>query len=107
MEHEPQYNHAAVTRIQVGEVVTVTEEVPAGTYVVRTGQSLGRLVSHMLEVETEDNVVYWNTMDGFVPRPGTQQGGGFGNNQESGPPLSPIFKLMTPTALTSILVEGN
>ncbi|NIT87217.1 MAG: hypothetical protein GWN82_10185, partial [Gemmatimonadetes bacterium] len=28
--HEPQYNHAAVTMIQVGDVVTQTREFPAG-----------------------------------------------------------------------------
>jgi hypothetical protein len=103
--HEAQYNHAAVTRIQVGDVVTRTMEFPAGTYVVPTAQSLGRLAAHMLEVETEDNVVYWNTMDAWVPRPGTQQGGGDG--QQAGPPLAPIFKLMAPTALRAVVVGGG
>jgi hypothetical protein len=103
--HEAQYNHAAVTRIQVGDVVTRTMEFPAGTYVVPTAQNLGRLAAHMLEVETEDNVVYWNTMDAWVPRPGTQQGGGGG--QQAGPPLAPIFKLMAPTALRAVVVDGG
>jgi xanthine/CO dehydrogenase XdhC/CoxF family maturation factor len=95
--YERQYNHAAVTRIHVGEVLTQSQDFPVGTYIVPTAQYLGRLAAHMLEVETEDNVVYWNTMDAWVPRPGSEP--------TAGPPLSPIVKLMTPTALTSQVVD--
>jgi hypothetical protein len=119
--YERQYNHAAVTRIHVGEVVTQTRDFPVGTYVVPTAQYLGRLVTHMLEVETEDNVVYWNTMDAWVPRPGSEpsggrrggfagrggrggRGGGRGG-QQAGPPVAPIFKLMRPTALSSRVID--
>ncbi len=94
--HERQYNHAAVTRIVVGDVVERTIDFPAGTYIVPTAQNLGRLVGHMLEVETEDNVVYWNTMDAWVPRP----------TEENPAPLSPIYKLMTPRALNAELVRS-
>ena len=65
---------------------SVTMEFPVGTYVVPTAQTLGRLVAHMLEVETEDNVVYWNTMDAWVPRPGSGNArprGGPGGSQEA------------------------
>ena len=48
----------------------------------------------MLEVETEDNVVYWNRMDAWVPRPGT----------DGETAIAPIYKIMTPTKLTSSLV---
>ena len=96
--YERQYNHQAVTRIQVGEVVTQTRDFPVGTYVVPTAQYLGRLVSHILEVETEDNVVYWNRMDAWVPRPGSAV-----NAAER--PLAPIYKVMSPVRLTSSLVE--
>jgi len=110
--HERQYNHAAVTRIQVGEVIEQTHEFPVGTYVVPTAQNLGRLVGHMLEVETEDNVVYWNTMDAWVPRPGDAsaqagrggRGGGRGG-QAAAPPVAPIFKLMAPVALSAEVVD--
>lgn len=105
VSYERQYNHSAVTRIEVGDVVNVTRDFPVGTYVVPTAQSLGRVVAHMLEVETEDNVVYWNTMDAWVPRPGTPMQGPRGQNM--GPPMSPIYKIMTPTSLTSQLVEGR
>ena len=121
--YERQYNHAAVTRIHVGEVVTQTRDFPVGTYVVPTAQYLGRLVTHMLEVETEDNVVYWNTMDAWVPRPGSEPGGGrrggFAGRggrggrgggrggQQAGPPVAPIFKLMRPTALSSRVIDHD
>jgi dipeptidyl-peptidase 4 len=69
--HERQYNHAAVTLVEVGEVINRQMDFPVGSYIVPMAQNLGRLVGHMLEVETEDNVVYWNTMDAWLPRPGT------------------------------------
>ena len=97
VQHEEQYNHVAVTRIQVGEVVDRTMDFPVGTYLVPTAQYLGRLAAHMLEVETQDNVVYWNRMDAWVPRP---------TAGDSEAPLAPIYKLMTPTTLSSRLVGG-
>jgi dipeptidyl-peptidase 4 len=105
--HERAYNHAAATKVEVGEVVTLTETFPAGTYVVPTAQYLGRLVTHMLEVETEDNVVYWNTMDGWIPRDVTPAGRGRGGAQgrPARPPYVPIYKLMTPTALGTRVIR--
>ncbi len=100
VRHERQYNHAAATIVEVGEVLTLTETFPEGTYVVPTGQALGRLVAHMLEVETEDNVVYWNTMDAWIPRDSDAVRG-------DGPPLVPIYKLMTPRALPAELLDGD
>lgn len=99
--YERQYNHEAVTRIQVGEVVSQDRDFPVGTYVVPTGQFLGRLVTHMLEVETEDNVVYWNRMDAWVPRPGQTANA----RPNEAAPLAPIFKIMSPTLMKSELVE--
>jgi len=104
--HERQYNHAAATLVEVGEVLTQDMEFPAGTYVIRTGQNLGRLVAHMLEVETEDNVIYWNTMDAWLPRPGTNWSAGPAN-QDPGPPLVPIYKILRPTPLTAELIDGS
>ena len=115
VSHERAYNHAAATRVEVGEVLTLRRHFPVGSYVVPTAQFLGRLVTHMLEPETDDNVVYWNTMDAWIPRPvdpATAQedppAGARGREREpQGPPLVPIFKLMTPTALTTRLLEGG
>jgi len=122
VSHERAYNHAAATRVEVGEVLTLEQSFPKGTFVIPTAQFLGRLVTHMLEPETDDNVVYWNTMDAWIPRPaevtegegaapdqGGPPGGGFGGQARAqrGPPVVPIYKLMTPVALpTRLLNEG-
>ena len=90
MTYEKAFNHAAATVVEVGEVVTQQRLFPTGTYVVPTAQSLGRLVAHMLEVETRDNVVYWNTLDPWIPRS----------------PVVPIFKLMTPMPLSTLELGG-
>jgi hypothetical protein len=87
--YEQAYNHAAAVRVAVADVVSMEQDFPVGTYVVPTAQYLGRLVAHMLEPETDDNVVYWNTMDAWIPRDGGHV---------------PIYKLMTPVALTSTVV---
>jgi hypothetical protein len=112
--------------VEVGEVMTLEQSFPKGTYVIPTAQFLGRLVTHMLEPETDDNVVYWNTMDAWIPRPGEAGQGegddedmapprgtppagfppGFGGQrQEQGPPILPIYKLMKPAALTTLLLN--
>lgn len=64
------YNHAAAASVQVGEVVNFTRTFPAGSYVVRTAQMQGRIAVHLLEPESTDNVIYWNRMDAWLPRPG-------------------------------------
>ena len=102
--HERAYNHAAATRVQVAGVLTLDERFPEGTYVVPTAQSLGRLVAHMLEPETDDNVVYWNTMDAWIPREPEEVRGPDGVVTER-PPVVPIYKLMTPTPLPALLVD--
>lgn len=112
---EEAYNHAAATRLQLADQpLTVTREFPAGSYVVRTGQMLGRVVAHMLEPETNDNVVYWNTMDAWLPlgqvlpapaRAPDAEEGFPGFSRPSGPALVPIFKVMRPTAFPARIVE--
>jgi dipeptidyl-peptidase 4 len=119
--HAPQYNHAATTSIEVGEVVNIQRTFPAGSYVVRTAQMQGRVAVHLLEAETTDNVIYWNRMDAWVPRPGATAtpstdpdddppaaagrgggrggGAGAGGRGQQGPPLVPIFKVMDPTPM--------
>lgn len=115
--HEEAYNHAAATRVHVGEVVTRTEEFPKGTFVVPTAQFLGRLVAHMLEPETDDNVVYWNTMDAWIPRPvdesqvqekeEEEMPARFRQREPEGPPILPIYKLMTPTPMATVLLHED
>jgi dipeptidyl aminopeptidase/acylaminoacyl peptidase len=40
--------------------------IPAGTIVVRTGQPLARLITYMLEPESNDGLVTWNFLDAFL-----------------------------------------
>lgn len=105
VSHERAYNHAAATKVEVGEVLVIDREFPAGTYVVPTAQALGRLAAHMLEVETEDNVVYWNTMDAWLARSADDMPRGMVGDAIDGPPLLPIYKLMTPMTLPTLLVR--
>lgn len=120
VSHERAYNHAAATRIEVGEVMTLEQTFPVGTYVVPTAQFLGRLVAHMLEPETDDNVVYWNTMDAWIPRPAEvtdepalpagvdpqdpRVAAMMRQRRQRGPAVVPIYKLMTPKALPTRLL---
>ncbi len=115
---EQAYNHSAAVRLRLADQpITQTRTFPAGSHVVRTGQMLGRVAAHMLEPETNDNVIYWNTMDAWLPlsrllpverregdpeeaTPGPPAGGG----QAQGPPLAPIFKVMRPMAIPARII---
>jgi hypothetical protein len=108
VRYEQAYNHDASVRLVLAdEPVTEARTYPAGTYVVRTGQMQGRLAAHMLEPETNDNVIYWNTMDAWLPLArlqAVQAGEGDAPQQgfqqrQAGPPLVPITKLMAPRGL--------
>jgi len=73
-------------RIDVGDVRQVTRTLPSGSWVVRTGQTLGRVVAHLLEPETGDSVYHWGRLTHLLPL--SEEGGEL-----------PVFKLMTPLAL--------
>ena len=124
VSHERAYNHAAATSVELGETVTLEQNFPTGTYVVPMAQFLGRLAAHMLEPETDDNVVYWNTMDAWIPRPAEAEeeqalpagvdpqdprvAAFMRRRGQRGPAVVPIYKLMSPTALpTRLLDEGR
>ncbi len=116
VSYSRQYNHAGATIVELADdPETVTMTFPKGSYIVPTGQVFGRLVAHMLEPETDDNVIYWNTMDAWLPtsrlgQPEGQQGGGFGagfGGGPQGPPLVPIYKLMSARPLQSEIMPNN
>ncbi len=65
--YRTEYDHQGATTVTVKAVHTVERTFPAGTYVVSTAQMLGRLVAHLLEPESDDNVVLWNRMDAWLP----------------------------------------
>jgi hypothetical protein len=67
VRYRSEYNHQAATVVDVAEVQTIERTFPAGTFVVSTAQVLGRLVAHLLEPESDDNVVLWNRMDAWLP----------------------------------------
>jgi hypothetical protein len=101
------YDHAAATRVTVGDVVTVEQTFPAGSFVVPTDQMLGRLVMHLLEPETNDNVIYWNTMDAWLPKAQLQQWQAARANGQAAAdaPLVPIYKLMDRVPLPSRIID--
>jgi len=75
VSYSQQYNHAAAATVQVGEVLNLTRNFPAGSYIVRTAQMQGRVAVHLLEPESTDSVIYWNRMDAWLPRPGARAAG--------------------------------
>jgi len=81
------YNHAAAASVEVGEVLELTRNFPAGSYVVRTAQMQGRVAVHLLEPESTDNVIYWNRMDAWIPRPGGR-GAAAGADDDDAPPAA-------------------
>ena len=83
LERRPQYDHpASVTVTCADETVKQTRTFPKGSFVIRTGQAQGRLVTQLLEPETDDNVLTWNTMDALL----TAGGRGGEAGAESGAP---------------------
>jgi hypothetical protein len=97
IEHNTEYDHpAAVTVLLADETITWTQTFPKGTFIIRTGQIMGRVAAHLLEPETNDSVVRWNAMDALLPRP---------PREGSGPSIMPIFKLMQPRALPTKVLQ--
>lgn len=72
----------------------VVQTLPAGSFVIRTGQPLGMLAAYLLEPESDDGLVYWNFFDRYLTR---QWGRGYGE--------FPLRKLMQPTPLPTEISE--
>jgi len=124
IEHNSEYDHpASVTVTFADETVKQKRTFPKGTYIIRTGQLMGRVVTLMLEPETNDNVVKWNAMDAMVPRAPRRAGGPVPfmrvrtdttmvqvqeqppQQQQALPRIFPIFKIMTPTTLPAKILK--
>lgn len=45
---------------------TELHQIPAGTWIVRTNQPLGRLASYILEPQSNDGLVVWNFLDDVI-----------------------------------------
>jgi hypothetical protein len=102
-----EYNHDAAVFVEVEEVVTFTQRFPAGTYVIPTGQVMGRVAAHLLEPETNDNVVRWNTMDAWLPlsEPSRFGGGGRMGGRTPPPRVIPIWKVMQPVPMPTRIMR--
>ncbi|MCP4723735.1 MAG: hypothetical protein GY863_01800 [bacterium] len=105
-----EYDHPAAATVKLKETVVDTVlTFLKGTYVIPTGQMMGRVVSHLLEPETNDNVIRWNTMDAILPRVYTpeqlERMSRYRGRMNIGPPLIPIYKLMRPTPIATMILE--
>lgn len=65
---EPYQNHL-LAEVEVELEEPGQQELPAGSYLIRTGQNAGRLLTHLLEPDTEDSLVRWNFFDHSLPDP--------------------------------------
>jgi len=91
------HNESAL-RLEIADEVQEEVALPEGAYLVRTGQLLGRLVTHILEPETADNLFYWNHMTPLVPLgawDAFEQG-------EGDAPYLPLWKIMRPAQVPTI-----
>jgi dipeptidyl-peptidase 4 len=98
VSYEAIYNHQSAPKVEVGEVVTLERSFPPGTYVVPVGQMMGRVASHLLEPETDDNLIYWGAMDRWLPLAQLEAG-------DDEPALVPIYKLMRPTPVPARIMR--
>jgi hypothetical protein len=97
IEHNQEYDHPAAVTVQLAEEpVTQALTFPKGSFIIRTGQIMGRVAAHLLEPETNDSVVRWNAMDAILPRLGGRQ---------DDPPTIPIFKVMKPTTFPTKVLQ--
>jgi len=114
VQYAHEYDHPASASVEVIDTISKKVTFPKGSFVVQTGQALGRVVTHMLEPETNDNVVKWNTMDFALPRtidPERQRAMARRAREQGREPREPqpvelpIFKLMKPLALPTSVVN--
>ncbi|KPK75724.1 MAG: hypothetical protein AMJ79_10070 [Phycisphaerae bacterium SM23_30] len=112
INHRSVYDHPASVSVTCDKkTIKRKQTFTKGSYVVRTGQMQGRLVTHMLEPETNDNVLTWNTLDAILPRtPGRSIDPKIVEGQDqprsSRPAIIPIYKLMTPVALPTKILKN-
>jgi hypothetical protein len=115
VKYSHEYDHPASANVQVVDTASKKMTFPKGSFLILTGQPLGRVVTHMMEPETNDNVVKWNTMDFALPvnpvrtQPADEEERRAQPNpsQPAREPVEfPIYKLMKPQALpTQVLAK--
>jgi hypothetical protein len=62
----PRLNQGHYTETIKGKFVQESKEFDGGTYLVRTSQKLGYLVSYLLEPQSDDGLVVWNYFDRYL-----------------------------------------
>jgi dipeptidyl-peptidase-4 len=82
------------TNTVTGQAAVETREFPAGTFLVRMAQPLGRLAAYLLEPESDDGLLVWN----FFDRDIVSQWG-------RGAQTYPVYKLMIPVNLASVAFD--
>jgi dipeptidyl-peptidase 4 len=91
----PYQNHLNATA-RVG-VVAETATLPAGTYVVRMTQNAARVISELMEPDTDDSVVVWNLLDHALPSQEALQ-------RRQQPFMLPISRVMQPVSMRAVLL---
>lgn len=92
------YNHRGAPQLQIGDVHTIEQTFPRGSFVVPTGQMMGRIATHLLEPETPDNLIYWGYMSRWLPMAQLHA-------DSDNPVFVPIWKVMEPTAFPAMIVR--
>ncbi|MCP4708874.1 MAG: DUF2817 domain-containing protein [Planctomycetes bacterium] len=106
IQRQSEYDHpASVTLTLADETVKRSQTFPKGSYIIRTGQAMGRVVCHLLEPETKDNVIHWNCMDAILPRVPSSNPDAAQSQRAGREPIVPIFKLMIPTKLPTKIIK--
>ncbi len=90
-------NHILAT---VGvEVYSEEVTLPAGTYLVRTGQNGGTLAAYLLEPDTDDSIVTWNFLDHMRMSPGRTQG-----EREFPGTALPIYRVLDQVGVKAVIL---
>jgi predicted deacylase len=75
-----------------------TMTLPAGAYLVRMTQNASRLISELMEPDTDDSLLVWNFLDHRLPGQQALQ-------RRQQPFYLPIYRVMAPTAVRATLVR--
>jgi len=92
IEHKKKYEHELAAFVTAADQIKkFHKKFAKGSFIIRTGQAMGRVVCHLLEPETDDNVITFNTMDKFLGGP---VDGGI-----------PIYKIMKPAKMSTMTLD--
>ena len=97
-ESAPYQNHLNATpRVSA---VPSSMELPEGTYIVRMSQNASRLVSELMEPDTDDSLVVWNFLDHDLPSQEALQ-----RQNQNEPFLLPIYRIMQTGGMRTTIIQ--